>query len=89
MYSYWGNAIYNIASTIFDKASHIIYAAKCGTLKSAASIEKIVVPHLYALVGEPDESTQQTCDIVSNNCHSFVYQQKELEDKWKLLDEII
>jgi hypothetical protein len=57
MYSFWGNAIYNISSCIYGLASHIIYAAKCGTLESAASIEKIVVPHLFAKVIEPDDST--------------------------------
>ena len=51
-YSYWGNLVKPIAEVIYRKTNALIYAAKCGTLKSAARIETIVVPDIFATVSE-------------------------------------
>ena len=49
-YSYWGNLVIPIATSVYKKTDALIYAAKCGTLQSQDHIETIVVPHFYAIV---------------------------------------
>ena len=49
-YSYWGNLVIPIGTSVYKKTDALIYAAKCGTLQSQDHIETIVLPHYYAIV---------------------------------------
>ena len=71
-YSYWGNASYNIARSVYSKTQYLLYSGKCGTLTSRADIHKIVTPHLYAVVTGTFQDGKRGSNPHSCSCSSTI-----------------